>query len=145
LKEAAVRKAGGTTLLAKALGVTAGAVSQWARTRPIPRHARARLEQYIQEGRLLAGEFEDEPKRTPGRSLAPDVVTWLSRFLTSGPSLDLGLYSRLPPRYQRRLKERVKELQDRLRTDLEGLRSQLEREVSEYQRLLRAESAKRTR
>ena len=40
LKQAAVRKAGGTSALAGVLGVTPGAVSQWGRTRPIPRHAK---------------------------------------------------------------------------------------------------------
>jgi DNA-binding transcriptional regulator Cro len=141
LKEAAVQKAGGIAQLAKVLGVTAGAVSQWARTRPIPRHARARLEHYIQ----TVSTAGDEPTRRPSSAPPPNIVTWLSHFLGSGPVVDAGRSSRLTSRDQRRLLVRIEEVQNRLRADLERLRHQVTRELSEYQRLLQVESPSRHR
>jgi hypothetical protein len=145
LKEAAVRKAGGIARLARILGVTAGAVSQWGRTRPIPRHARARLEHYVQTTPSTTVAGNEAKTREPSLAAPPDVLTWLSHFLGSGPIVDPALSSRLSVRDHRRLVARIEEAQTRLRSELEEMRRQLERELSEYQRLLALESRSRKR
>src|SRR5262249_26411822 len=132
--------------LARTLGVTSGAVSQWGRTRPIPRHARARLEQYLQSPCGQDPEPNREPtaKTSRGSFEASDACAWLSHFLVTRPSSPPAIVS-LPPRYRRRLRERVDQIQTRLRSELERLKDQVERELSEYERLLRAESGSKKR
>ena len=43
----AIRKAGNQKELAKVFGVAQSAISEWGRTRPIPRHVKPRLEDYV--------------------------------------------------------------------------------------------------
>ena len=122
LEEAAVRKAGGASALANLLGVTPGAVSQWGRTRSIPRHARPRLEDYVKPNRSVAAEEPTEPPQAP---LSPPVRTLLSQLERDLSSTYLA---DLPRQYRKRYEERVAEVITRVR-----------RELEEYQKVLEAE------
>jgi len=126
LAKAAKEKAGGPKALAKMFGVTSPAASEWGRIRPIPRHVKRSLEEYVGLRASAVAEIHGKTLRSlaekiPFARLAQDV----ERFLD-------GLISRkladLPDRYRRRYEDRVRELL-----------THLGRELEEYGRLLEVE------
>ena len=123
LKEAAVRKAGGASILAGLLGVTPGAVSQWGRSRPIPRHVKPRLEDYLRRSGTVAATHEIT---APERTELPAGAEALLRLF----QVDLAgsLLAELPHQYRRRYAARVEEMIARVT-----------RELQEYQVVLEAE------
>src|SRR5438132_13393095 len=62
---------GGVAKLAKTLEMSKQAISEWGRTRPIPRHARARLEDLVR-GRVIVNEAKTND--TPWQVFASVVV-----------------------------------------------------------------------
>jgi DNA-binding transcriptional regulator YdaS (Cro superfamily) len=62
---------GGATKLAKTLEMSKQAISEWGRTRPIPRHARARLEDIVR-GRIIVNEAKTND--TPWQVLGSVVI-----------------------------------------------------------------------
>ena len=119
----AVRRAGSQKALAEVFGVSQSAISEWGRARPIPRHVKARLESYIglQQDRLATDEGH--------QSVAP-AMRELLRALES--ELTSGQLVHLPPHYERRYEERVRELVSWVR-----------RELGEYRKVLDAEHRSR--
>jgi hypothetical protein len=117
LKKAAVHKAGGATALSRLLGVSPGAVSQWGRTRPIPRHVRPRLEDYVKPTRSAPAEEGPIPSTT--------VQHLLKLF---EPNAARSWLARLPSRYRKQYEQRVAEVIARVK-----------RELKEYQAVLEAE------
>lgn len=76
--------AGGSAKLAGIFGVSKQATSEWGRVRPIPRHVRPRLEQFVRVGSPLSPK-PTEPARpreaTPWESLE-SLVTGIGLRLT---------------------------------------------------------------
>jgi hypothetical protein len=120
LAEAAKKKAGGPAALAKMFGVTLPAASEWGRIRPIPRHARPRLEDYVKPKRPVDAEGVSEP--APVSASVRDLVRLLEPDRLSGRLADL------PGQYRKRYEERVTDVVARVK-----------RELEEYQALLEAE------
>jgi len=128
---AAVQKAGGQKALAGVFGVAQSAISEWGRTRPIPRHVKPRLEDYLKPTRATVGD--------PGEAvLSGETQTWpvalqeLVRLFQPervGPRL-----AQLPRRDRQRYEERVTEIVTRVT-----------RELDEFQTLLEAEHRFRRR
>jgi len=84
--------AGGALKLAQTLGVSKQAASEWGRVRPIPRHARPRLEQLVRQRASLGSEsVERSLEETPWQSLGA---------LVAGTDLRLA-----PPRDERRSRD----------------------------------------
>jgi DNA-binding transcriptional regulator YdaS (Cro superfamily) len=122
LKEAAVRRAGGASLLAGLLGVTPGAVSQWGRSRPIPRHVKPRLENYL---RASGTEVASHEIAGLERMALPAGGDALLRLLQVLPGSRLA---HLPRRYRRRYATRVEETITRVMRELEEYQTVLEAE-----------------
>ncbi len=116
----AIRKAGSQKALAEAFGVSQSAISEWGRARPIPRHVKARLESYIGLQHPDRRETDEAPRSVPA------AIRELLRPLES--ELASGRLVHLPPQYERRYEERVRELIGRVR-----------RELGEYRKVLDAE------
>jgi hypothetical protein len=121
LAELAKKKAGGPALLAKVFGVTLPAASEWGRTRPIPRHVRPRLENYVKPGQSAPPE-----EATGSSEASPALVRELLRVLE--PALASSRLVHLPSRYRKRYEERAAEAIARVK-----------RELDEYQAVLEAE------
>jgi len=66
--------AGGGTKLADKLGVSKQALSEWGRTRPIPRHARARLQDIVRGDATEHETVGQKTDETPWGSLAAAAV-----------------------------------------------------------------------
>jgi hypothetical protein len=66
--------AGGALKLAEKLDVSKQAMSEWGRTRPVPRHARARLEAIVQGHAAGNESLERKTDDTPWQSLGSVVV-----------------------------------------------------------------------
>lgn len=66
LKEKVEAKAGGLTELAERFGVKVNTASQWGRTRPIPRHLRPRIEEFVGTGNRgdLGVQEDPDPYRS---------------------------------------------------------------------------------
>jgi hypothetical protein len=126
LAKAAKEKAGGPTALAKMFGVTSPAASEWGRIRPIPRHVKRSLEEFVG----LRASAAVEVQGTAVRSLAekipfPRLAQDVERLLDALMSRKLA---NLPHRYRRRYEDRIRELL-----------THLGRELEEYGRLLEVE------
>jgi hypothetical protein len=127
----AVRKAGGQTALAKVFGVAQPVISEWGRTRPIPRHVKPRLEAYLKPTRATDdGSEKTLPQRETG--VLSVGLEELVRLLRS--DLASRRVAHLPPRARRRYEERVMEILARVR-----------RELEEFQAVLEAEPRRRSR
>ena len=114
----AIRKAGGQKLLADIFGVSQSAISEWGRTRPIPRHVRPRIEEYLRK---------NEPPNSDGNEKVEESPQGQARF---SPPLDrllelVGLASEaksllnLPPSARKRYEDRANELLAWLRRQLD--------------------------
>jgi hypothetical protein len=116
----AIRRAGSQKALAEVFDVSQSAISEWGRARPIPRHVKARLESYI-------GLQHPEQRETyEGPRSVSAAMRELLRPLES--ELASGRLVHLPPQYERRYEERVRELIGWVR-----------RELGEYRKVLDAE------
>jgi predicted transcriptional regulator len=116
----AIRRAGSQKALAEVFGVSQSAISEWGRARPIPRHVRARLESYI------GLQHPDRRSTDEGHQGIAPAMKEILRPLES--ELVSGQLVHLPPQYERRYEERVRELISWVR-----------RELSEYRKVLDAE------
>lgn len=138
LKEAAVRRAGGIAALAMLLGVSPGAVSQWGRTRPIPRHVRPRLEDYLRARRSNRGEPGGWDYGVLGAHR--ELQERLGGLLRPEEAADV---EKLPPRYRERYRERLKEIQakidEEIRAKLGEMIANVERELADFRARLVAE------
>ncbi len=120
----AIRKAGNQKALSEVFGVAQSAISEWGRTRPIPRHVRARLEEYV---RPAAGDVAGSAAgpRSGGRLLSA-AVRELIGLLEPDPAT--SALAHLPRAYRKRYEQRLADVIGRVR-----------RELEEYQALLEAE------
>ena len=133
LAEAAKRKAGGPAALARMFGVTLPAASEWGRIRPIPRHLRPRIEDFVGPSRPGTPDEVTDSGKVSLSELARDLL----RLLEPDPAR--SRLAELPRRYWKRYDQRVSEVIARVK-----------RELEEYQRVLEAEhlvetSKRRTR
>ena len=112
----AIHKAGSQKALAKVFGVAQPAISLWGRARPIPRHVKPRLEEYVKS--ISAVPTDERPAASPMR----DLLKLLGSTAAS------GRLAGLPPRYRRRYEERVAEAIARLKRELEEYQAVLEAE-----------------
>jgi hypothetical protein len=131
LAVAAKKVAGGPAALAAIFGVTAPAASEWGRTRPIPRHLKPRLRDYVQSSRSPSSEEPAAELNRPSSALIRDLVRFLEGSVTDS-------VAHLPRRYQKRYEERLLEVITRIKRDLEEYRAVLEAEN-------RARPSRRTR
>ena len=116
--------------LAQVFGVSQSAISEWARTRGIPRHVRPRLEAYIRGERSAAASARDVDEMSAPEAL----VRVLSQvFRDSSRQIDS-----LPRRYRKRYEKHLDEAIQHLKTDLDDYKSLL---VAEF----RLEEAARRR
>jgi hypothetical protein len=126
LVEEAIRKAGTQRALAGHFRVSQSAISEWGRTRPIPRHVKRLLEEFI--GFKASAQQEAEGK-TPGPSATkiafPRLAQDLQRLIDL---LGSRRFADLPRRYRKRFEDRVRESL-----------AHLGRELEEYGRLLEVE------
>ena len=122
----AIRKAGNQKALAGHFRVSQSAISEWGRTRPIPRHVKPRLEEFVALKPSAAREVEGRAAKSLAERIAfPRLARDLQRFL------DLLVSRRFadwPRRYRKRYEERVR-----------GSLAHLGRELEEYGRLLEVE------
>jgi hypothetical protein len=126
LVKEAIRRAGTQQALAEHFRISQSAISEWGRTRPIPRHVKRSLEEFIGLKASAAPEVQGKVLR----SLAQKIAS--SRFTQDVERLLDVLISRgladLPHRYRRRYEDRVRELL-----------THVGRELEEYGRLLDVE------
>src|SRR5262245_58463357 len=119
----AVQRAGGQKALAKMFGVAQSAISEWGRTRPIPRHVKPRLEDYLKPIPAAVSEQTLPPRETAMLPAALDALVLLLR-----PDLARRRVAHLAPRARRRYEERVREILVRVRRELEEFQAVLEAE-----------------
>ena len=121
----AIRRAGNQKALAKMFNVAQSAISEWGRTRPIPRHVKPRLEDYLKPDRAAPVSVSDASSRSGDKTL-PAKVDHLLRLLR----IDVpgSRIAELPPRYRKQYENRVEETITRVT-----------RELEEYQLVLEAE------
>ena len=128
----AIRKAGGQKLLADIFGVSQSAISEWGRTRPIPRHVKPRIEDYLRKDEAPnsgGNEKVEESSQGQARSLPP-----LDRLLELvGLASEAKNLSHLPPSARKRYEDRANELLAWFR-----------RELQEYQLLLETGHRRKT-
>src|SRR5260370_37865806 len=122
LVQEAVREAGTQKALAEIFGVSQSAISEWGRTRGSPRQVRPRLESYIAEQRATISRRVDSSK---GSCDSVGVTGPMRELIEFGKRSSLDDF---PKRYRTRLEERLRELTQRFR-----------RELDDYLNLLRAE------
>ena len=122
----AIRRAGNQKALAKMFDVAQSAISEWGRTRPIPRHVKPRLEDYLKPDRAAALEGVSVASSRSGDKALPAKVNHLLHLLR----LDLAgsRIAELPRRYRKQYENRVEETITRVT-----------RELEEYQVVLEAE------
>ena len=126
LVKEAIRRARTQKALAGHFRVSQSAISEWGRTRPIPRHVKRLLEEFVG----LKASAPQEAERKAARSLAekiafPRLAQDLQRLLDL---LASRRFADLPRRYRKRYEDRVRELL-----------AHLGRELEEYGRLLEVE------
>jgi hypothetical protein len=119
----AIRKAGNQKALADVFGVAQSAISEWGRTRPIPRHARPRLQEFLKPDRSA-----DTAHKEIGfaEGALPAGVQDLLQLLH--PDQPISRLAKLPRRYRKRYEERVAELIARVKRELEEYQAVLEAE-----------------
>jgi len=126
LADSAKKKAGGASALAKLFGVTAAAASEWGRVRPIPRHLRPRIEEYLGSARKT---------RTDDEALTSRKVLEIQELLLRRmPELN-----GLPSRYREQYEERVKAIDLRVAANLDEIAANIERELADVRARLIAE------
>jgi hypothetical protein len=126
LAKAAKEKAGGPTALAKMFGVTSPAASEWGRIRPIPRHLKRPLEEFVGLKASAAPEAQGRALRSLAEKIASSGLAQdIDRLLDVLISRKLA---DLPDRYRGRYEDRVRELI-----------THFARELEEYGRLLEVE------
>ena len=126
LVKEAIRRAGTQKTLAEHFRVSQSAISEWGRTRPIPRHVKRLLEEFVGLRASALPDAEGKAARCLAERVAfPRIAHELQHLL------DLLLSRRfadLPRRYRKRYEDRVRELL-----------AHLGRELEEYGRLLEVE------
>ncbi len=134
----AVRKAGTQKALATFFGVSQSAISEWGRARPIPRHVRPRLQEYVGLRRIDRAEPVGR-----GQELLTghrDLLEQISEMLRAEMSGDVG---KLPPRYRERYRERMREIEGRItgevRLKLGEIVADVQRELEDFRSRLVAE------
>lgn len=127
LAGSAKKKAGGASALAKLFGVTAAAASEWGRVRPIPRHLRPRIEEYLGS----AGKTRTDNEALASRRKVLEIQELLLRRT---PELD-----GLPSRYREQYQERVKAIELRVAANLDEIAANIERELADVRAWLIAE------
>jgi hypothetical protein len=127
LAGSAKEKAGGASALAKLFGVTAAAASEWGRVRPIPRHLRPRIEEYIGS----AGKTRTDDEALPSSRKMLEIQELLLRRM---PELD-----GLPSRYREQYQERVRAIELRVTANLDEIVANVERELADVRARLIAE------
>lgn len=133
LAQAAKKKAGGPAALARMFGVTLPAASEWGRARPIPRHVRPRLEDYV-------GLRREQATRPVQSGSEPLPAHWeLQKRIHDSLQPDAAEVGKLPPRYRERYRERVKDLQSRVEAKLVEIAASVERELADFRARLMAE------
>ncbi len=116
--------------VARLFGVTAPAASEWGRIRPIPRHLRPRIEDYLGLGARTRAERAHEALASHRRVLEriQDLL------LVEMPGLD-----KLPLGYREQYRERVKEIEIRVEANLAEIAARIERELADVRARLIAE------
>jgi hypothetical protein len=123
----AIRKAGGQKPLAAIFGVAQSAISEWGRTRPIPRHVRPRLEEYLRniEAPTLDRNQEPDTSAQGQGGFSPPIVRLLG---AAGLALKAKGIADLPRSARKRYEDRAHELLAWLRRELEEYQLMLETE-----------------
>ena len=126
LVEEAIRRARTQKALAGHFRVSQSAISEWGRTRPIPRHVKRLLEEFVGLEASVPHEAGGKTARSLAERIAfPRLAQDLQRLLDL---LASRRFADLPRRYRRRYEDRVRELL-----------AHLGRELEEYGRLLEVE------
>ena len=126
LVKEAIRRARTQKALAGHFRVSQSAISEWGRTRPIPRHVKRLLEEFVGLKPSALPEAEGKAAGSLAQKIAFPRITQELQHL-----LDLLVSRRfadLPRRYRKRYEDRVRELL-----------AHLGRELEEYGRLLEVE------
>ena|SRR5215469_923422 len=129
----AIRKAGGQKPLAAIFGVSQSAISEWGRSRPIPRHVRPRLEGYLRNNEGVISDQKQQVESSPQDHavLSPPVDRLLRLVDLASEAKTLA---DLPRPARKRFEDRANELITWLR-----------RQLKEYQLLLEAEHKRKVR
>src|SRR5215469_15316684 len=98
--------------------VAQSAISAWGRTRPIPRHVKPRLEDYVKATRIPAGDAQ-ETVLGAGTQTWPAALRELLELLHPGQGRSLA---QLPRRDRQRYEERVTEIVARVTRELKEFR-----------------------
>ena len=126
LVKEAIRRARTQKALAGHFRVSQSAISEWGRTRPIPRHVKRLLEEFVGLNASAPQEAEGKAARSLAEKIAfPRFAQDLQRVLDL---LVSRRFADLPRRYRKRYEDRVRELL-----------VHLGRELEEYGRLLEVE------
>jgi hypothetical protein len=126
LVKEAIRRARTQKALAGHFRVSQSAISEWGRTRPIPRHVKRLLEEFVGLKASALPEAEGNAARSLAEKIAfPRIAQELQRLLDL---LVSRRFADLPRRYRKRYENRVRELL-----------AHLGRELEEYGRLLEVE------
>ena len=126
LVKEAIRRARTQKALAGHFRVSQSAISEWGRTRPIPRHVKRLLEEFVGLKASAPQEAEGKAARSLAEKIAfPRLAQDLQRLLDL---LVSRRFADLPRRYRKRYEDRVRELL-----------AHLGRELEEYGRLLEVE------
>ena len=122
-----IKRAGGQKALAAIFGVAQSAISEWGRTRPIPRHVRPRLEEYLRniEAPKLDRDHEDHMSAQTQGGFSPPIVRLLG---VVGLALKAKSIADLPRSARKRYEDRAHELLAWLRRELEEYQLMLETE-----------------
>ena len=126
LVKEAIRRARTQKALAGHFRVSQSAISEWGRTRPIPRHVKRLLEEFVGLKASAPQEAEGKAARSLAEKIAfPRLAQDLQRLLDL---LVSRRFADLPRRYRKRYEDRVREVL-----------AHLGRELEEYGRLLEVE------
>ena len=126
LVKEAIRKARTQKALAGHFRVSQSAISEWGRTRPIPRHVKRLLEEFVGLKASAPGGAEAKTARSLEEKIAfPRLAQDLQRLFDV---LVNRRFADMPRRYRKRYEDRVRELL-----------AHLGRELEEYGRLLEVE------
>jgi len=126
LVEEAIRRARTQRALAGHFRVSQSAISEWGRTRPIPRHVKRLLEEFVEFKASAQQEAEGKTPGPPTTKIAfPRLAQDLQRLIDL---LGSRRFADLPRRYRKRFEDRVRESL-----------AHLGRELEEYGRLLEVE------
>jgi hypothetical protein len=126
LVKEAIRRARTQKALAGHFRVSQSAISEWGRTRPIPRHVKRLLEEFVGLKASALPEAEGKGARSLAEKVAfPRISQELQHLLDL---LASRRFADWPRRYRKRYEDRVRELL-----------AQLGRQLEEYGRLLEVE------